>query len=125
MEALLENIDWVDRERYGSSVSAHAWLLVQHADDHPTLQTLALQRMRPYFESGGIKAANYAYLWDRVAVNAGRLQRYGTQPKWECVDGALELQPLEEPETLDQRRAELGMPPVEQDLARMASSVCP
>lgn len=124
LQGLLERYDWIDSKRFGSAVSQHAWLLVQHADDHPDFQALALERMPPYLESGGIKRSNYAFLWDRVAVNTGRKQRYGTQPVWECKDGKLELQPLEDPENVDARRAGMGMGTLADGLAEMTASFC-
>lgn len=125
MRELLDEWDWIDRERFGTRISQFAWLLVQHADHHPELQQLALDRMKPYLGSDGIRKADYAYLWDRVAVNAGRKQRYGTQPVWACTeDGRLKLEPLEAPETVDQRRAELGMKPYQLDLDQMTAGFC-
>lgn len=125
MKTVLERWDWIDRERFGRKVSEFAWLLVQHADDHPDFQEMVLGRMAPYLADGGVKKANYAHLFDRVAVNNGRKQRYGTQPVWGCTeDGTLELQPVEDPDRLDERRAALGMKPVRLDLARMAQGFC-
>lgn len=124
IENLLDTYDWLDRKRFGAAVSQHAWLLVQHADDRPDLQARVLKNMETHLKTGGIKPANYAYLWDRVAVNTGRKQRYGTQPIWECQNSQLQLQPLENPETVNQRRAEMNMDTVEQGLANMARSVC-
>ena len=72
LENLLERYDWIDNKRFGRDVSAHAWIIVQHADDHPKFQARALERMEPYLKTKGIKPANYAYLWDRVAVNTGQ-----------------------------------------------------
>lgn len=124
MEKLLLNYDWIDKSRFGIDISSHAWILVQHADDHPEFQAEVLKRMEPYLENGGVKPANYAYLWDRVAVNTGRKQRYGTQPTWECTDGKLTLQPLEDPKNVNARRAKMGMGTVEQGLESMAQNVC-
>jgi len=125
MSNLLDEWEWVDAGRFGRKVSQFAWLLVQHADEHPELQALALQRMTPYLESGGIRKADYAYLWDRVAVNAGREQRYGTQPVWECDDSnRLALEPVEDPDRLDERRATLNMKPHQLDLDQMADGFC-
>jgi hypothetical protein len=97
---------------------------VQHADDDPDFQTLALGRMEPYLKSGRVKPANYAFLWDRVAVNTGKKQRYGTQPTWECTDGKLELQPLEDPDNVNKRRAAMNMDTAEEGLENMARGVC-
>ncbi|NCO19221.1 MAG: hypothetical protein GW900_04085 [Gammaproteobacteria bacterium] len=49
--------DWVDRARFGPRVSDFAWLLVQHADHDPPLQSLVLRRMQAYLAYGGIKPA--------------------------------------------------------------------
>ena len=124
IEKLLDSYDWVDKERFGTTVSQHAWILVQHADDRPDLQARVLKNMELYLEKGHIKPANYAYLWDRVAVNTGRKQRYGTQPTWECTNGQLELQPLENPENVNQRRAQMNMDTVEEGLANMSAYAC-
>lgn len=125
MRGLLDDWDWIDRERFGAKVSQYAWLLVQHADEYPELQQLALSRMQRYLETGGIRKADYAYLFDRVAVNAGRKQRYATQPTWECnADGELELEPLEDPDHVDARRAELHMKPYRLDLDQMSDGFC-
>ena len=102
-----------------------AWLLVQHADDHVELQSLALSRMEPYLKTGGVSKSNYAFLWDRVAVNSGEKQRYGTQPTWECTaEGKLTLQPLEDPDNVNARRKTMGLGSVEDGLEDMARNVC-
>lgn len=125
MNRLLSEWDWIDRSRFGPRVSNFAWLLAQHADQDPELQKLALERMQAHLANGGIKPANYAYLHDRVAINAGRLQRYGTQPIWQCTkDNKLNLHPVEQPESLDARRAELAMKPAQRDLDHMAAGFC-
>lgn len=124
MRQILDEQTWIDAERFGAAVSNHAWLLVQHADDHPEFQELVLKRMEPFLARGAIEPSNYAYLYDRVAVNTGREQRYGTQPDWNCKDGKLELMPLENPEGVNERRATMGMGSVEDGLAAMARSAC-
>lgn len=124
MRELVERWDWIDIHRFGSKTSNHAWLLVQHADRHPDFQAEVLARMEPYLADGGVTKRNYAYLWDRVAVNHDREQRYGTQPDWNCKDGELELKPVEDPDGLAARRAEMGLGPVEQALAEMSAHAC-
>jgi hypothetical protein len=80
--------------------------------------------MTPYLENHGVSKSNYAYLFDRVAINHDRKQRYGTQPIWECKDNGLELAPLEDPDSVNERRAAFDMGPVEESLAAMSRSVC-
>ena len=125
MKNLLNKYDWIDRNRFGDRVSMAAWLLVQHADAHVELQSLALSRMEPYLKTGGVSKSNYAFLWDRVAVNSGEKQRYGTQPTWECTaEGKLTLQPLEDPDNVNARRKTMGLGSVEDGLEDMARNVC-
>lgn len=120
----LRTHDWIDAERFGPSASQFAWMLVQQANDQPDLQALALERMQPFVESGAVDRENYAQLWDQVAVKAGRPQRYGTQPIWECRDGRLELHPMEDPQNVNTRRRRLGLDSVESSLARMSAEFC-
>ena len=124
IESAMKNFDWIDEKRFGKEVSNHAWLLVQHADRDPEFQSMALKRMEPYLKSRGVSRSNYAFLFDRVAVNTGRKQRYGTQPDWNCVEGQMKLQPLEDPDNVNELRKEMGMDTVEESLAYMNTITC-
>jgi hypothetical protein len=125
LKQLLQDYDWIDSHRFGVRIASHAWVLAQHADADPAFQQEVLERMAPYLENGGVRPRDYAYLFDRVAVNQGRPQRYGTQPMESCNDdGSLSPRPLEDPETVDERRAELGIEPMANAMAEMASRRC-
>ncbi|MGV6802134.1 MAG: DUF6624 domain-containing protein [bacterium] len=125
LEASLENYDWIDRHRFGGNVSHYAWLIAQHADDYPEFQRAVLTRMEKYLNNGGVQKEDYAYLWDRVAINSGKPQRYGTQPIWECTpDKQLTLQPIEDPDHVNERRKQMGLNTVEEGLAQMAAKTC-
>jgi len=125
IKAYSDDYGWIDSKRFGSPISNHAWILVQHADRHPNFQADILSRMEPYVEAGETSKKNYAYLWDRVAVNNDRLQRYGTQPTWVCdSEGDMALKPLENPAAVNERRAAMGLNTVEAGLAQMQSDVC-
>lgn len=112
-----DNVAWIKHEvrsrgwfaisRYGREAERDAWLLVQHADDDITFQTEILTLLDRLRTKGETDPKSYAYLYDRVATNAGRPQRYGTQGG--CRDGQRFTQPLEEPARVDQLRAEVGM----------------
>ena len=125
LKDLLRDFDWIDAHRFGPRIASHAWVLAQHADADPEFQQEALERMRPYLENGGVRPGDYAYLFDRVSVNQGRPQRYGTQPEGECnPNGSLSPKPLEDPGSVDARRAELGLGPMADAMADMASRRC-
>lgn len=125
LRELLSEFEWIDIHRFTRPISQHAWILAQHSDDHVDLQKLALSRMVPYLKTGGVLKRNYAYLWDRVAVNSAELQRYGTQPDWaSCKDGKLALMPMEDPENVDERRSMMQLGPVQKDLEQMSRQSC-
>ena len=70
--------------------------------------------------TGKVDAANVAYLTDRVLCAEGKPQRHGTQ----CiqVDKKFEPLPVEDHENLNQRRAEVGLEPIESYLAMVQST---
>lgn len=88
-----------------------AWVLVQHADTDPAFQGEVLGQVGPLLESGGISQHDYALLTDRVLVNQGKPQRYGSQLK--AVSGRWVPKPIEAPEQdVDKRRASMGLMPL-------------
>lgn len=101
---------WFTVSKYGAEADKAAWLLVQHADRDVAFQAEVLAILEPLVAAGETDPRSYAYLYDRVAVNSQRPQRYGTQGR--CTDaGTWEPRDVEAPEQLDQRRAAVGLPP--------------
>ena len=54
-----------------------------------------------------------AYFIDKIRINAGQKQLYGTQFK-ATKDGSIESLPIEDEENVNKRRAELGMKTIEE-----------
>jgi hypothetical protein len=61
----------------GEDGAAAAWLLAQHAD-RDLVRRVFLDALRGGVDQGEASLAHLAYLEDRVRVNAGRPQLYGT-----------------------------------------------
>lgn len=70
---------WFTVSATGAQASSAAWLMAQHADRDRPFQKQVLALMEPLVATGEVSRANYAYLWDRIAVSENRPQRYGTQ----------------------------------------------
>ena len=100
---------WPGHTLAGTDGAEAAWLLAQHADRDPELQRTFLEALRGAVADGEASPANLAYLEDRVRVHDGRPQLYGTQ--FTVTDGELRPSPIEDPERLDERRAEAGLGP--------------
>jgi hypothetical protein len=108
LKSVLARIGWFDISHYGAVTSQAAWLIVQHSDHDPAWQAAVLADLAPRVARGDMQRSYYAYLVDRVAVNAGRPQTYGTQGH--CRGrGNLELLPVVDRPNLDRRRAEMGL----------------
>lgn len=107
IKAIVAKHGWPTISEYGEYTSQNAWLLVQHMDNDVDFQELILKKLEDLWQKNEIKKANYAYLYDRVQVNRGRLQRYGSQGT--CVGDKWEPKPMEAPEEVDKRRAEMEM----------------
>jgi hypothetical protein len=93
----------------GEDGAAAAWLLAQHADGDPVRQRAFLDALRGAAGQGEASPAHLAYLEDRVRVNAGQRQLYGTQ--FTVTGGQFGPHPVDDPQRLDERRAEAGLEP--------------
>lgn len=112
LQYIVARFGWPTASKFGRKPSHDAWLLVQHADRDPSFQLRCLKLMEPHLKSGEVGRGDYAYLWDRVAVNQGHKQRYGTQ--WAIENGRAFMRPCEDPAGLDRRRKRMGMVPIKE-----------
>lgn len=106
MKEIVALIGFPTASKVGKEVSNDAWLLVQHADHDIEFQTICLTLMKESSE-GEVERRDIAFLEDRIRVNQGRGQLYGTQ--FMQVDGRHVPRPIEDEENIDARRAEMGM----------------
>jgi len=99
------------------------WLMIQHADNEPSFQQAGLEAYAELVDKGLGNPQRYAGLVDRSLMRAENRQRYGTH--WRCVDGeAILSTELAAPDKVDEERARLGLPPLEDFLAEVAEERC-
>ena len=100
------------------------WLIIQHASNEPSFQQAGLEAYTTLFESGLGDSQRYASLVDRILLNAENQQRYGTH--WRCLDDgtAILSTELAAPDTVDEDRARLGLPPLEDFLGEVTEERC-
>lgn len=113
LKSVLPLDGWFRSRRDGADVAHNAWLIVQHSPDQ-AFQNTVIARMRPLVASGDARGSDYALLFDRTEMFAGRPQLYGSQVT--CIDGRWHAAPTADPAGLDQRRAEMGLPPMSEYL---------
>jgi hypothetical protein len=101
---------WPVTRMVGPAAAVSAWKLAQHADRQLEVQRRALTLLAEAVAAGEASPRELALLRDRVLVNEGQKQIYGTQIAG-VRDGAPVPWPCVDPERLDERRAEVGLEP--------------
>ena len=119
---ILDSLGWPGDREVGPDAGAAAWLIVQHAIAQPALQRRALQLVQSAVREGNAPAVHAAMLEDRIRTFEGRPQLYGTQFDWDA-DGELSPLPIQDPESVDARRREIGLGSLEEAVRKHRSAV--
>ncbi len=111
LRGLVRSNGWPTFSSVGEAAAKAAFLIVQHS---PVIafQREVLPHLAAAAAAGEAQRSDAALLEDRVLVEDGKPQRFGTQ--FRIVDGVLTAYPIAEPETLEQRRATVGLMPMEE-----------
>lgn len=116
MREIVEQIGWPTISKVGKEASTDAWLLVQHADHNVKFQRYCLNLMKGE-PADEVDLHDIAYLEDRVRINSGQPQLYGTQFRWTADNKP--IQDIEDPENFDVRRKEMGLKTLAENLEEM------
>ena len=106
--AMLPPEGWFLKSRYGEGPSQTAFLIIQHSNLEQWRRFVPV--LEPLVAAGEVDGTQFGLMYDRLAVNEGRPQRYGTQVT--CKNGrwVIDYDNLEDPANADHRRAEAGFP---------------
>jgi hypothetical protein len=108
LSQIMDEHGWPGISLVGAEAARRAWLIAQHADRQLDVQRRALRLMEQAVAAGEADRSQLAFLRDRVLVNEGRKQIYGTQIAG-VKAGAPIPWPCEEPDRVDQLRADIGI----------------
>ena len=111
LRTIVEAQGWPGRGLAGEDGAEAAWLVAQHAIGLPDFQRACLRALQAAAAIGAVPAWQPAYLEDRIRSLEGRPQLYGTQFDWDEA-GEMSPLPIEAPEGVDARRAEIGLGPL-------------
>jgi hypothetical protein len=112
---------WFPISRYGRDAAKAAFLIVQHSDS--ALWRRFLPTIESMVRAGEAEGEAYALMYDRLALNEGRPQRFGSQLS--CVGGKFALsQPVEDIDQVDARRLSLGLVSSAENLRRFTGRGC-
>ncbi|MBT4849746.1 hypothetical protein HON36_02755 [Candidatus Parcubacteria bacterium] len=108
MKEIITEFGWPGKSLVGAEAAYGAWLLIQHADHDIDFQKQALELLKEATTKGEAEKKNEAYLTDRILVNSGRPQIFGTQ-FYTDDQGNFGPRPIENIEELNKRREEVGL----------------
>ena len=110
VKSILDSRGWLGADIVGEKGNSCLFLVIQHAD--LSTQEKYLPMMREAVKSGNARASSLALLEDRVALRQGKKQIYGSQIGWNKDTKLYFVSPLEDPDNVDKRRAEVGLQPL-------------
>lgn len=81
-------------------------MVIQH---NRAIQKKYLPIIRDAVKTGRAETRHLAMLEDRIAIEEGRAQIYGSQLQGNALIGGFDFLPIIDPDNLDQRRAQVGL----------------
>lgn len=109
--AIIDSAGWLGSDVIGQKANQALFLVIQHGDAKPEIQAQYLPLMREAVDEGKANSWELALLEDRVRVNHHQPQIYGSQIGWK--DGKGFIQPIEDEEHVNERRAAVRLEPLE------------
>jgi hypothetical protein len=107
VKKILDERGWVGSNLVGSMANQTIFLVIQHSDLET--QKKYLPMMRDAVRKGNASSSGLALLEDRIAIREGRKQIYGSQIGVIPNTNEHYVLPLEDPDNVDKRRAEVGL----------------
>jgi len=95
--------------KVGAENAHKFWLIVLNSNNDVDFQTQILKAMHHELEEDDISTVDYAFLADRIRINQGSAQIYGTQVQYNDITERFEPFDLKKPESVDQRRVIMGL----------------
>lgn len=97
----------------GEEGSRNFFLMVQHSDHNSEFQSRVLKEMKIQVDESNANSGSHVLLVDRVNLNTGKAQIYGTQVKNNMNNGQAYPKILEDSSNINKRRNSIGLEPIE------------
>lgn len=110
LKEIVNEKGWPTIALVGIDASNAAMLILTHTSDHAWQRQL-LPQLQELADTNKIDLSPLALVIDKELVAEGKLQRYGSQFKF--INGEIAMYAVENPATLDQRRAKALLPPMD------------
>lgn len=125
LKEIIAQDGWPKISDVGFEGARAAWLIAQHSDNDKRFQKKVLNLIRKIYTKDPHEVIGYniAYLQDRVLVNSGQKQIYGTQLLQDKKTGKWEPKPIRDRRNVDKRRNEFNLPPLNEYVKGHAKAV--
>lgn len=104
----------------GEEGSSNFWNMVQHCDFDPSFQLKVQEAMKMEVDENNASSMDLAFLIDRVNLNLGKKQLYGTQVNYDMERGLVYSKPVDDSLNINTRRKEMGLEPIEKYLNELS-----
>lgn len=121
LEKIIDRYDWPKTAEVGEAAAHAAWTVAYHASVAPALQRKFLAALSGACARSEASQKHLAFLMDRVRVNQGRKQVYGTVLDW--VEGGTLGCELEDEAGVAELRFRVGLPPLNDSIALQMKEV--
>ena len=118
LKSVLPADGWFRASRDGRKTARDAWLIVQHSPDQ-AFQRRVVALMEPLAKAGEVEGRDYALLYDRTEMFAGRPQYYGSQ--YQCEKGRWSAYRMRDAAGVEARRKAFGMDTMAENLVKMSA----
>lgn len=113
---IIDERGWVGKSVVGGQANSALWLVIQHAPIETQEKYLPL--LKESVKKGESRGSHLALLEDRILMRNGKPQTYGSQiTRDEKTDKQIVYE-IRDPEYVNQRRAEVGLGPIEDYVKR-------
>jgi len=107
---IIDEHGWLGSDIISKEGNSALFLVIQHSDLETQVKYLPM--MREAVKAGNARASSLALLEDRTALGLGKKQIYGSQIGTDPDTDEHYVLPLEDPDNVDKRRAEVGLMPL-------------
>lgn len=116
IQKILDERGWLGQDIIGEQGNMTLFLVIQHSPIE--IQEKYLPMMREAVKKNNARPSSLALLEDRVALRTGKRQIYGSQIGRNKETGEYYVLPIENPEKVDERRAEVGLGSIQEYISR-------
>ncbi|WP_423999202.1 DUF6624 domain-containing protein [Maribacter sp. IgM3_T14_3] len=110
IKKLYEEYGYLGYNKIGKEASHDFWISIQHADNDIQFQRKMLGELKKEMLKNNASKSQYALLEDRVNVNSGEKQRFGTQVTYNSYGQAIPKNGLIDSLNVEKLRKEFNLP---------------